>query len=200
MYVKICGLTSIASARTALDAGADAIGMVLSERSRRNVSAETVAQIAAFVGSSADIVVVVDRMPAERAAALVNDAGASVLQLHGAYSDADVARARAVTPRVWRAMPWADHDGSPVGAHGEEAVLLDSPVAGSGESWDPTALGHRTPSGRWILAGGLSPDTVIAAVRGARPWGVDVSSGVESAPGVKSDDLIRRFVTAAREA
>lgn len=200
MYVKICGLSSIDSARTALDAGADAIGMVMSERSRRNVSADRVREIAAFVGDSADTVLVVDRMPATEAAAFAMDAGVRVLQLHGAYDDTEVRAASAVAPRVWRALSWVDHDGAPIGTHGEELLLLDSPIAGSGERWDPAALGHRVPDGRWMLAGGLAPDNVAEAIRSARPWGVDVSSGVESAPGVKSDDLIRAFIDAARAA
>ena len=75
---------------------------------------------------------------------------------------------------------------------------LDAPLAGSGHRWDLSALADQRPEGRWLLAGGLAPDNVAAAIHQASPWGVDVSSGVESSRGVKDPELIRKFVAAAR--
>ncbi|MFZ2509968.1 MAG: phosphoribosylanthranilate isomerase, partial [Gordonia sp. (in: high G+C Gram-positive bacteria)] len=69
---------------------------------------------------------------------------------------------------------------------------------GSGEQWDLSAVGEHAPAGRWLLAGGLRPDNVAAAIAQAQPWGVDVSSGVESAPGVKDPVKIREFLSAIR--
>lgn len=92
MYVKICGLSTIESARVALDAGADAVGVVVSRRSRRTVSADIGREIAGFVGGAADVVLVVDELPAAEAAAVASGIGADVIQLHGTgYRPDDVA-------------------------------------------------------------------------------------------------------------
>lgn len=198
MYVKICGLSTVESARVALDAGADAIGLVVSPKSVRNVDPTTAREIAEFVGSAAERVLVVSHLPAAEAALLAIELGVDVVQLHGSYSRHDFAAALRGFPRLWRATPLAADTDLDVGAWGEEAILLDSPRAGSGESWDWAAVAERPPRGRWMLAGGLTPDTVTAAIATARPWGVDVSSGVESSPGVKDPRLIREYVAAAK--
>lgn len=201
MYVKICGLSTIESARVALDAGADAVGVVMSRRSRRTVSADVAREIAGFVGGSADVVLVVDELPAVEAAAVAGGIGADVVQLHGtAYRPDDVAAVTAAGARVWRATSVTSADEVAVGSWGEEALLLDSPDPGSGRRWDFAVLEGRPLRGRWMLAGGLDPENVAEAVASARPWGVDVSSGVESAPGVKDLDRIRAFVAAAKSA
>ncbi|MFJ3394794.1 phosphoribosylanthranilate isomerase [Leifsonia aquatica] len=199
MYVKICGLSTIESARVALDAGADAVGVVMSRRSRRTVSADVAREIGGFVGGAADVVLVVDELPAAEAAAVAGGIGADVVQLHGAgYRPDDVAAAAGAGLRVWRATSVTSADEVDVGSWGEEALLLDSPDPGSGRRWDFAVLEGRPLRGRWVLAGGLDPDNVAEAVASARPWGVDVSSGVESAPGVKDLDRIRAFVAAAK--
>lgn len=201
MYVKICGLSTIESARTALDAGADAVGVVMSRRSRRTVSAAVARELASFVGGAADVVLVVDELPAAEAAAVAGGIGADVVQLHGAgYSPDDVTTAAAAGLRVWRATSVTSADEVAAGSWGEEALLLDSPDPGSGRRWDFAVLAGRPLPGRWMLAGGLDPENVAEAVASARPWGVDVSSGVESAPGIKDLDRIRAFVEAAKTA
>lgn len=199
MYVKICGITTVDAARWALDAGADALGVVFSPGSKRDISAAAARQIFAFVGSAADRVVVVNRMPAAEAARRTADIDADVLQLHGPrYGRDDFAAASAVLPRVWRAISWPEFSAEPVGDMHEEALLLDAPVPGSGLTWDLSPLADSTPSGKWMLAGGLTPANVGAAIAAVRPWGVDVSSGVESVPGMKDEALVRAFVAAAR--
>ena len=201
MYVKVCGLSTTDSARAALDAGADAIGVVMSPKSPRHVSVATAREIFSFVGDAADRVLVVNRMPAGDAVGAAREIGADVVQLHGSgYGEADFAEALARHPRLWRAISWAGYAGEPTGAWGEEALLLDSPRPGSGQTWDLSHLREGAPTGRWLLAGGLSPENVAAAIAEARPRGVDVSSGVESAPGVKDHALIHAFVAAARTA
>ena len=198
MYVKICGLSTVDTALVALEAGADAIGVVMSARSPRNVSADTAREIVVLAAGSAATVLVVSDLPALQAARTAAALGIDVLQLHGDYSREDYAAATALFPRVWRATSLAKQPDLDVGAWGEEAMLLDSPRAGSGESWDWTAVARTPPRGRWLLAGGLTPHTVREAIETASPWGVDVSSGVESAPGVKDAARIRDFVAAAR--
>lgn len=145
-----------------------------------------------------DTVLVVREMPAEDAARAARDLGFDVLQLHGRYDAADFARAKEIHPRIWRAASLARDPGLAAGAFGEERLLVDGARAGSGEPWDLSLIAQASLGKQWILAGGLSPDTVARAVAEARPSGVDVSSGVESAPGVKDLDLITRFIDAAR--
>lgn len=208
MYVKVCGLDSPANARIAMEAGADAIGVVMSQRSPRHLEFADAAEIVAAVRDDQPLrahrgpietVLVVREADAVEAAGVAARLGVDVLQLHGRrYAREDFARARAVFARLWRATSLAEDPDVEVGAWGEERLLLDAPMAGSGERWDLSALTDRRPAGEWLLAGGLTPQNVTEAIAAARPWGVDVSSGVESSPGVKDPELIRAFVAAAK--
>jgi len=200
VYVKVCGLKDPDMARVAVAAGADAVGVVMSEGSPRHVTPEAATSVVEAVGGRADTVLVVREMPVAEAVEVAGSIGVDVLQLHGGYSVAEFATARAGFARVWRATALDDATDLTVGAWGEELLLLDAPVAGSGHTWDLGVLEHRRPRGRWLLAGGLDPANVAGAVAAARPWGVDVSSGVESSRGVKDPDLVRAFVAAARAA
>ncbi|MEJ6489250.1 phosphoribosylanthranilate isomerase [Leucobacter sp. USCH14] len=208
MYVKICGLREPAHAALAAELGADAVGVVMSPRSSRHASAdEARAVVAAARSTRADIdtVLVVNTLPAEEAARLARDLGFTVLQLHGGYLAEDVAAAGALLPRVWRATSLAQFPGLSAGELREERLLLDGATPGSGTTWDLSPLGadpelRRRIGSDWLLAGGLTPDNVADAISIARPGGVDVSSGVEHAPGQKHPDSIRRFMEAARSA
>ncbi|WP_345763392.1 phosphoribosylanthranilate isomerase [Diaminobutyricibacter sp. McL0608] len=199
MFVKICGLSTIEATRAALDAGADAIGLVISARSKRNVTIEAAQRIANYVGTNAQKVLVVNDLPAVQAAHLAKEIGADILQLHGGNYDLSEFRdARTIVSRLWRATTEQARGSLPVGSWGEEALLLDAPAPGSGQTWDFSRLKLRPPRGKWILAGGLNPGNVTPAIMSCRPWGVDVSSGVEKAPGVKDVTLIAKFVYAAK--
>lgn len=198
MYVKICGLRTADHARAAVDAGARAVGVVINRNSsRRATEAEAVSVVEAVAGR-ADAVLVVNDMDAVEAAETAVRLGFDVLQLHGrAYGESDFTAARAVIGRVWRATSLDADPSLDVGAWGEEVLLLDAPEPGSGERWNWTDLADRAPTGHWLVAGGLDPTNVAEAVALTRPWGVDVSSGVETEPGEKSTQLIRDFVAAA---
>ncbi|MCP2279416.1 phosphoribosylanthranilate isomerase [Nocardia amikacinitolerans] len=198
MYVKICGLTSVAAAEAAIAAGADAIGVVMNRTSPRRLEFGAAAEIVAAAGGRVDTVLVVNDMSAVEAAETAAKLGVAVLQLHGAYTREDFTDALAIVPRVWRATSLKADPDLTIGAFGEEALLLDAPKPGSGERWDLSELEARTPEGKWMLAGGLSPDNVVEAIRAVRPWGVDVSSGVEASPGVKDLRKVRDFIAAAR--
>ncbi|MFS3129150.1 phosphoribosylanthranilate isomerase [Nocardioides sp. Bht2] len=201
MYVKICGLRTPEHIEVALAAGADAIGFVMNQTSSRRIDADQARSLVATVAGRADTVLVVNDMPAAEAATIAKQVGIDVVQLHGSRYDADeFAASLAILPRVWRATSLAANPDLTVGAFGEEVLLLDAPKPGSGETWDLSALVVNAPQGKWLLAGGLNPDNVAEAIATAAPWGVDVSSGVESAPGEKDAELIRAFATAARGA
>ncbi|UOQ58472.1 phosphoribosylanthranilate isomerase [Leucobacter allii] len=208
MYLKICGLRDPAHAAHAARLGADAVGVVMSPRSPRHANRTEAAAVIAAARAEApaiDTALVVNTLPAAEAAALAAELGFDVLQLHGPYDAADFADARRILPRIWRATSLASEPDLRAGDRAEERLLLDGATPGSGETWDVRPLGSdpalraRIGDG-WILAGGLSPENVAEAVSHARPWGVDVSSGVESAPGVKDPGRIARFIAAARAA
>ncbi|GAA1613163.1 phosphoribosylanthranilate isomerase [Leucobacter chromiireducens] len=206
MYVKICGLRDAAHGALAASLGADAVGVVMSEGSPRNARPEEALAVIAAARAAAsthatgiDTVLVVSRTPAREAAELARDLGFDVLQLHGRYSHTDIAAAQRVIPRVWRAASLAHFPELRAGEFGEERLLVDGAVPGSGETWDLSQLDPQRLGASWVLAGGLAPENVAAAIRAAHPGGVDVSSGVESAPGLKDPELIRQFIAAARQ-
>ncbi|MBB5868738.1 phosphoribosylanthranilate isomerase [Allocatelliglobosispora scoriae] len=199
MFVKVCGVRTEGDVATAVDAGADAIGFVLTDSVRRVEPGEA-RLLAAAVPPEVLTVGVVSGIPAAEAARLALAAGVAALQLHGDYPRSAFEELAGLPFRLIRATTLGADTDVRVGAYGEELLLLDSPVAGSGERWDLSLLGAARPQGRWLLAGGLRPDNVAEAVTAARPWGVDVSSGVESTRGVKDHGLIRLFVATARSA
>lgn len=199
MYVKICGLRDREMADHAIASGADAVGAVLSPRSPRHATQAQAAEVAAAARAAGiDGVLVTNTLSAVDAATTARDLGFTVLQLHGDYTAADVAAATSILPRVWRATSLARHPDLRAAELGEERLLLDAATPGSGDAWDTRALDRARVGDAWILAGGLSPDNVAAAILDTDPWGVDVSSGVESSPGVKDPARIARFITAAR--
>lgn len=199
MWVKVCGITNEEDALMAVALGADAIGFVFAA-SPRQVSVGAVRDIVkrlppevltigVFRDHSPDIVI-----------EAVHDARLGGAQLHGHETPAQAAEIR---PHV-KALIVALAAGSSALARAEEypadALLLDAPTPGGGKVFD-WSLAESLPVGqRWILAGGLTPDNVGDAVRRVRPWGVDVSSGVESEVGRKDPLLVRDFVRRANEA
>lgn len=198
MFVKICGLRTVDDIDATVGAGADAVGFVMSPRSPRHVSVDLARDLVEHLAGRATSVLVVNDLDAATAASYVVELGIDVLQLHGpAYDATGHAAARAAGVRTWRATSLAADPAPVVGSLGEEALLLDSPDPGSGHRWAAADLAVR-PEGAWLLAGGLDPANVAAAIAELDPWGVDVSSGVESTRGIKDHDLVRAFVAAAR--
>lgn len=200
LFVKICGLTRREDVEVALDAGADALGFILWAGSRRGVSAARVAEIARDVPSTVLTVGVfvdatVDEMREAR-----DVAGLRAVQLHG---HEPVAYADALGGRVLRAIGLeadAEFDRWPA----DVLMVLDAidPVTrgGTGTTIDWTRAAALARRRRTLLAGGLTPANVGEAVATVAPFGVDVASGVEQAPGVKDAAKVRAFVAAAREA
>ncbi|WP_274558710.1 phosphoribosylanthranilate isomerase [Streptomyces spiramyceticus] len=197
MYVKVCGLRKAAEVEAAVAAGADAIGFVLTP-SPRQLTPQAVRELAALVPSGTAATVAVFRgEPLDEVRRATALAGVDTVQLHGEEEPEAFAALRAEGLRLIRATSPATGAPLETGAYGEDLLIVDSPRPGSGERWDPAALGTR-PTGSWMLAGGLAPDNVADAVTGLRPWGVDVSSGVEISRGVKDIGLIERFIAAAK--
>lgn len=198
--IKICGITSEAAARAAVDAGADHLGLVFCESPRR-VSLERAALLVA--GVRASWVGVFADPQLEEVARAARELGLDAVQLHGRESPSlcrDV-RERTGVP-VWKAIVAG---GSGVEAYeaAVDALLLD-PGGGSGRRLDWPAIGAHFPLERRVvphlLAGGLTPENVARAIREARPDGVDASSRLERTPGVKEPWLVSAFVREARAA
>lgn len=200
--VKICGVTNAADARAVAESGADAIGFNFWPKSKRwvepGVAAELARDLPAFV-SRVGVFVDEERGRIEEIAAQV---GLDVIQLHGGETPALATSLSRRVVRGIRARSEADLAG--VEAYRASAVLIDAYVpdapGGTGlrADWElARAAARRYPV---ILAGGLDPSNVAAAVRAVEPYAVDVASGVERAPGVKDPEKIRAFVERARAA
>ncbi|MEU7527234.1 phosphoribosylanthranilate isomerase [Saccharothrix sp. NPDC042600] len=197
MYVKLCGLRTASDVATAVEAGADAVGFVLTASPRR-IDPETASALVREVPPGVLSVGVFRGVEAAEVARLAALTGVGAVQLHGAYPRSAFDEVAALGVPLIRAVSLNAETDVRVGAFGEDMLLLDSPDAGSGHRWDLAALEGARPDGRWLLAGGLDARNVGEAVAQAKPWGVDVSSGVESSRGVKDHGLMRAFVTAAR--
>ena len=197
MFVKVCGLSTPESVLAAAEAGADAVGFVLTP-SPREVTPAQVRELLAHVPAGIAAVGVFRHEAAGDAVALAREAGLDWIQLHGDRSPADVRTVHDAGLRLIRAVtmsaaPDVFED------WGEELLLIDAAVPGSGEAWDYASVETKGLAGRrWLLAGGLAPGNVAAAAAQAGAWGVDVSSGVESSRGVKDLAKIRDFVAAAK--
>ena len=196
-WVKVCGLSRRTDVMAAVDSGADAIGFVLAESPRR-VSPEAARDLSAGV-TIERVLVTVDALP-DQLMEWVDITGASGVQPHGQNSteagDAALARGLLVLhPLPVRSIIDLEdlaHDRLPL----FDTFRSDS-HGGTGEQFDWTLLDGIERD--FVLAGGLGPDNVADAITRITPWGVDASSGLESAPGVKDPGLIRRFVTEAKK-
>ncbi|MER5352349.1 phosphoribosylanthranilate isomerase [Kitasatospora sp. NPDC002551] len=199
MFVKICGLSTAADVAAAVEAGADAVGFVLTESPRR-VEPELARELAAAVPEEVLTVAVFREEPAAYVREAVRATGLRAVQLHGNHPASAFAELSDLNVPLIRATSAAAAAGADSGDFGEDLLLLDAPVAGAGEPWDWSELGSKPPAGKWVLAGGLNPANVAAAIAAAAPWGVDVSSGVEVRRGVKDPALIAAFLRAAKSA
>ncbi|MCP2250089.1 phosphoribosylanthranilate isomerase [Lentzea aerocolonigenes] len=199
MFVKLCGLRTESDVAVAVETGADAVGFVLTA-SPRQIDLDLAGRLVADVPADVLTVAVVRGITAAEAGEMALKTGVRALQLHGDYPKDAFDELADLPFQLVRATALGPDTDVRTGAFGEELLLIDSPVAGSGEQWDITRLDENRPSGKWVLAGGLSPETVAGAISAARPWGVDVSSGIESSRGVKDHGRMREFVAAARQA
>jgi phosphoribosylanthranilate isomerase len=199
--VKICGLCRPEDVLCAVAAGADCVGFVLYEKSPRYVSPERLGALAALVPAGVQRVGVVVNATPEAVAEAVRVGRLDVIQFHGDETDLEVAAFRLAS--AWRVVNLH------VAAEVERAALMPGAAlvvdagsaagrGGTGAVCDWALAARLARRRRVLLAGGLRPENVAEALRQVQPWGVDVSSGVEAAPGIKDHDRVRRFVAAAR--
>lgn len=198
MFVKICGTTSEDDALLAVAMGADAVGFVFAP-SPRQVAPSVAADIVKRLPPEVLTVGVFRNESPERVVRIVNGAGLRAAQLHGEETPAESRWIRERVPFLIRSFPAGSRAIDRARDFGADAVLIDAPRPGSGEVFD-WSLAEAPAGMRLILAGGLTPDNVAAAIATVRPWAVDVATGVEAAPGRKDPRKLRAFVARAREA
>lgn len=201
--VKICGITRESDAQAAADAGADAIGLVFHPASPRCVSLAVAASIVRSVGPFVTTVgLFVDAAP-DRVREVLAYTGVHLLQLHGSETPDYCAQFDVPYIKALRMAPGLDPAAAAARYPAAAGLLFDA--------WDPVVAGGTGAGFDWsrlpvlgqqplILAGGLTPANVAVAVRQVRPYAVDVSSGVEAAPGIKDPQLLRDFIVAAKAA
>lgn len=212
-WIKICGITNLEDAQSAVDAGADAVGFVFYEKSPRKADPIMARDIVSQLPSTVEKVgVFVDETPLA-IADVADKVGLTAVQLH---MDERTSLQRQVTKRkvflslpakivelTWRkkGAAWGTFFPLPDNLAG---ILVDSSaVGGTGKSFNwkeirafVSLMGKQNPI---VVAGGLTPSNVAEAIRILKPWGVDVSSGVESSPGKKDPEKVRAFIRAVRE-
>jgi phosphoribosylanthranilate isomerase len=199
--IKFCGLTRAGDVRLASELGVDAVGFVFAEGSPRRVHPSEARLMRIALEPMVDAIAVFRDNSAEQVRDAVRQVRPTVLQFHG---DEDDAFCRGFGLPYVKAIAV---NGAPVGDAfalqtrypGASAFLFDAAVPGSGAAFDwshlPTGL-----SKPFVLAGGLTPCNVFGAIQANQPWGVDVSTGIESAPGLKDGELMRQFVAEVRRA
>lgn len=201
--IKFCGITRSEDATEAVRLGVDAIGLVFDPRSKRCVAPATAANVVAPVRGQVTLVALLRDAAAAEVAEVIAALRPQVLQFHGRESEAFCAQWGLP---YWKAVPmalpgdvaaWAQRYASAAG------LLLDGHAAGEmgggGRRFDWRHAPRGLPK-PWVLAGGLAPGNVFEAVTMTAPGAVDVSSGIESAPGIKDPQKMRDFVAAVRAA
>ena len=197
--VKVCGVTRPADARRAVELGADAVGMIMTDKSPRCVDLETALALRRAVdGFTALVALLFD--PSERQVRTVIDrVGPDLVQFHG--SEAPAFCGAFDFPYI-KALSYREADRWP--AYGSaRAIIIDSHVPGAAGGTGQAFDWKRFPSDSerpLLLAGGLGPSNVAQAIAQARPYGVDVSSGLESSPGIKDERKMQEFFSEVRRA
>ena len=199
MFLKICGLTRLAEAKHAVDAGATALGFVLWPRSPRFVSDRQVEQIVASLPASVITVGVFVNQSLDGILLTMARTGLTMVQLHG---DEPSLYASAISWPILKSVTLDKGDGLVEGWPAETTFLVDAADpqrrGGTGEAVDWTKAATLARLRRTVLAGGLTPENVEEAIATVQPYGVDVSSGVEDGPGLKNAKKVARFLANAQ--
>lgn len=203
--VKICGITNLEDARQALESGATFIGFNFYKRSPRYVTPGAARRILRRLPKKTKSVGVFVNEPEEKMLAIARQTGLNYLQLHGEESPTTVARLRRTLPVIKAVRVRNSSSIAKLARYKHVAAfLLDGfdrrRLGGSGTSFDWEVVRRAKPAGHIFLAGGLTPGNVARAIRSAKPYAVDVCSGVEAKPGKKDPALVKSFVRAVRAA
>ena len=197
MFVKICGITRLQDALCAVEHGADAIGFIFAE-SKRKVSISIVSEIVEQLPKNFLTIGVFRDQNPQQIIETIREAGLVGAQLHGQESVQEVAEVASVIKFIVKSVVAGSVDAKNADQFATEMIMVDSANPGSGTNYDLNLLRELPPSVRLILSGGLTVSNVAPSIRTASPWGVDVSSGVESTPGIKDYSKIRDFIANAR--
>jgi phosphoribosylanthranilate isomerase len=218
-WVKICGITNLEDARTAIEAGADALGFVFYERSPRHVGVDLVRDMTGVLPSTVETVGVFVNVPVGEMIDTVRTAGLKAMQLHrtdllqpkpqsaGAAKEGLTAYCTGDL-KMYFVLPAEGFSWESTGQRAPFGVFLDSGTqeqpGGTGKVFDWIQAAPLVTKMREevnvVIAGGLNPQNVASAIQVLHPWGVDVSSGVEARPGKKDPEKVRAFIRAVREA
>lgn len=206
--IKICGLSTPATLDAAVDAGATHVGLVHFEPSPRHVSLDDAAKLRRRVPEGVKVVLLLVNAQPEPTAQAFTTVQPDVIQFHGSETPEWLALIKQHLPvEIWKALGLQNAgtlDRSRKYHDIADRLLFDAPAqalpGGNGTGFDWNLLADRPPPVPWGLAGGLDPANVAEAIRMTRAPLVDVSSGVESAPGVKDVDRIKAFCEAVRAA
>ncbi|MDA0181746.1 phosphoribosylanthranilate isomerase [Solirubrobacter phytolaccae] len=204
MNIKICGITRLEDAEKAVELGAWALGFLLWPESKRYVDPGVAAGIARVMRRKVELVGVFVNQPLDDIAALVDAIGLTYVQLHGDEGPSFCAAVSQRTGakvikagRIIHAYDLREMDRYHTDLHLLDTGTADGTYGGTGKTWDWSLVARRKSKIPFLLAGGLNPDNVAAAIAEANPWGIDVSSGVEYTPGVKSAKKLEALFEAA---
>ena len=197
MFVKICGITNEDDALLAVALGADAVGFVFAP-SVRQIAVQKVYDITRRLPTEILTVGVFRDEHPKRVVEMTQSAGLRAAQLHGHETADDVAFVAQHIRTVIKAVSAGSVDAVRANSFGTSMVLVDAPAPGSGKVFDWSLAGELPEGLNVILAGGLTPENVATGIAQVRPFGVDVSSGVEASPGRKDAILMKCFIDAAR--
>ena len=193
LWIKICGLRTPGTIKAAAQGGADAVGFVFHAGSPRNLEPAAARELQSAVPAGVERVAVFLRPSQVLVDAVLEAIAPDWLQVD--VADLEMLR----LPPGQRVLPVL-RSGAATSAPLPARCLFESARSGAGEQADWTVAARMARTAQVVLAGGLNPANVAQAVRAVRPFGVDVSSGVERERGVKDEQLIREFIRAAREA
>jgi phosphoribosylanthranilate isomerase len=198
MFVKICGITNEDDALLSVAMGADAVGFNFVQGSTRQIAAQVAYDITRRLPPEILTVGIFRNEHPSRVVEVAHKAGVKAVQLHGRETAADTQQVATSFRWVIKVFSAGDPNLPRAGQYGTDLIMIDGPEPGSGKVFDWSLAGDAPDSMKLILAGGLTPENVGAAIAEVQPWGVDVATGVEKSPGKKDALAVKRFIENAR--
>ena len=197
MFVKICGITNVKDALDAVELGADAVGFLFTE-SPRKISVSKASEIVKQLPANFLTIGVFRDQEAREVIDTVREVGLVGAQMHGRESVVEIAEVIEHVQWVAKSVIAGSQEALKADEFGTSMILVDSAHPGTGTSYDLNLLQQIPKALRLILSGGLTVMNVAESIKVVSPWGVDVSSGVETSPGVKDRTKMRDFIKNAR--